>query len=619
MEKKNFKSLFLLYFIVFGIIITLLNSFISHRISIFEINKYIKRYAKAESINITKYILKHYMDNMDNIVSSLARNKILEYYINTGDPTKKAVLQNLFLTLTESNELIMQLRLIDATGHEIIRVNRDFGEKYPYLVKDSKLQDKSSRYYFKIVSKMKNQTLWHSKLDLNIENHKIEIPYRPTIRIALPLFKNRKFVGLLICNTLTNKLFKSIQTSSTFDIFIVDKDGYYIINKNSRYSWNRYTKIKRDLSEDFPQNADQILKNGIESKNLYIYPLNHIFNNEDNANLILKPKQSVLESLEAGSMISSIIIAIFGFLLSIPLAIFISRTPTKLQQMLQDKNTELRRFANIIDEYVITATMKTTGVITSVSKAFTSISHFSKEELIDKNIQALFHEDNPKNLYQDIQHELSNNRQYKKEILNIDKYGKPFWLDQNFIPIKDENGNLTSFITIGIDNNAKKELEKLALVDKLTNLYNRRKIDEYLQFEIEKAKRHNKPLSIIIIDIDYFKKVNDTFGHQIGDEVLKKVAQIMIESTRTSDLCGRFGGEEFIIICTETDEQGALALAEKIRIEIENHKFDKVEHLTASFGISTFKTDDNMETLLNRSDKALYMAKEKGRNQSILL
>ncbi len=160
-----------------------------------------------------------------------------------------------------------------------------------------------------------------------------------------------------------------------------------------------------------------------------------------------------------------------------------------------------------------------------------------------------------------------------------------------------------------------KELERLATVDKLTSIYNRYKTDLSLEEQIEIAKRYKRPLSIIFFDIDFFKNINDLYGHKIGDEVLKELAQFVSGKLRKSDIFGRWGGEEFLIILPETPKNEAIKLAEKLRKQIQMYSFDKIDKLTCSFGVTTLKDDDNSETIISRVDQKLYKAKQNGRNR----
>lgn len=166
--------------------------------------------------------------------------------------------------------------------------------------------------------------------------------------------------------------------------------------------------------------------------------------------------------------------------------------------------------------------------------------------------------------------------------------------------------------------NKNKELQKLAITDNLTNLYNRRKLDELLQNEIHRSERFNHTFGVSILDIDHFKVVNDTYGHQVGDKVLIEIANILKQHSRKTDYVGRYGGEEFLIICPESNQDGMLNLIKNIKEDIEKHQFSDVGHKTASFGITTYQTKDTLETIIKRADNALYKAKDEGRNMIIV-
>ncbi|MBK1648717.1 diguanylate cyclase [Rhabdochromatium marinum] len=160
-----------------------------------------------------------------------------------------------------------------------------------------------------------------------------------------------------------------------------------------------------------------------------------------------------------------------------------------------------------------------------------------------------------------------------------------------------------------------RELEQLSVTDRLTGLYNRLKLDEELERELLRAKRYGTPFAILLLDIDRFKRVNDTHGHQMGDRVLIELANILRRTIRDTDWAGRWGGEEFLIICPETALAGAAHLAEKQRAEVAAHRFPVSDCCGASFGVSAYREGDCIESLLARADAALYRAKEGGRNR----
>jgi diguanylate cyclase (GGDEF)-like protein len=159
-------------------------------------------------------------------------------------------------------------------------------------------------------------------------------------------------------------------------------------------------------------------------------------------------------------------------------------------------------------------------------------------------------------------------------------------------------------------------LETLALTDRLTGLANRHKLDEILEHEFARANRFENQMGVIIMDIDHFKQVNDTYGHQSGDQFLKEIAGILQEHTRRTDTIGRWGGEEFMIICPKTTAQGLFEVAEHLRLAIASYTFSEVGQRTASFGATLSKPSDNIDTIIQRADTALYRAKHLGRNRT---
>lgn len=159
-----------------------------------------------------------------------------------------------------------------------------------------------------------------------------------------------------------------------------------------------------------------------------------------------------------------------------------------------------------------------------------------------------------------------------------------------------------------------RELEKLSVTDQLTKLYNRRKIDNILATEIEQARRYKQSFSLILIDIDHFKKINDRYGHLVGDRVLQALSKLFSSSIRKTDMVGRWGGEEFLIISLEKDLEKVLIFVEKLRALVDSHHFKTVGNITCSFGVAHFTQGDTIDSLLRRADIALYEAKKSGRN-----
>ena len=159
------------------------------------------------------------------------------------------------------------------------------------------------------------------------------------------------------------------------------------------------------------------------------------------------------------------------------------------------------------------------------------------------------------------------------------------------------------------------ELQRLSNTDQLTGLYNRLKLDTCFSSELSRAGRTEIPFSVAIIDIDNFKLVNDQYGHLVGDTILIEFANLLKNRVRVTDIVGRWGGEEFLIILSATDLSGACQFAEQTRRSVENNNFTDVGRVTASFGVSAYQNGDTIKSLVHRADQALYQAKNNGRNQ----
>ncbi|MCK9472715.1 diguanylate cyclase [Sulfurimonas sp.] len=163
-----------------------------------------------------------------------------------------------------------------------------------------------------------------------------------------------------------------------------------------------------------------------------------------------------------------------------------------------------------------------------------------------------------------------------------------------------------------------KELEHMASTDALTNLFNRNKLNDVLKKSIALSRTISAPLCIIFLDIDHFKKVNDTYGHDVGDKVLINIANIITSTIRSGDIASRWGGEEFMIILQATSAVHASMLGEKLRVSVEEHVFETVGKVTVSLGITEYINGESEEAFVKRVDEALYEAKGTGRNKIIV-
>ena len=284
---------------------------------------------------------------------------------------------------------------------------------------------------------------------------------------------------------------------------------------------------------------------------------------------------------------------------------------------LSQAETHLARYIDIVDRYVISSQTDLNGIIIDASKAFCEVSGYSKKELIGQPHSIVRHPDTSNATYQELWGTITKGKPWGGELKNKAKDGSYYWLDAKIDPIKNEIGDICGYISIRQNITDKKQVEKLSITDSLTGLNNRLRLDDVLADEFKRVARYSLQLSFIICDIDFFKEVNDNYGHLIGDEVLISIAKILRLHCRDVDVVGRWGGEEFLIICRETNIDGAMIVAEKLRALIEDHVFTQVGHKTASFGVTAVMPKETVGEALQRADQALYQAKDSGRNKVV--
>lgn len=259
------------------------------------------------------------------------------------------------------------------------------------------------------------------------------------------------------------------------------------------------------------------------------------------------------------------------------------------------------------------------GKITYVNPAFSQHTGYTKEEVMGKTPRLLKSGQHDEAFYQHLWTTILDGEVFRDTLINKNKNGELYYEKKTISPLKDDKNNIVSFVSSGKDVTQEslihQEVQRIATSDNLTGIYNRHKFEILFALESERSRRFALPLSMLLIDIDHFKSVNDTYGHDVGDEVLKHLVTIVQENIRKIDIFARWGGEEFLVLSPGTDLQNMQLLAEKLRSAVESSIFPKVGKVTVSIGISTFAPEDTFTKLFKRADQGLYNAKEQGRNQ----
>lgn len=315
---------------------------------------------------------------------------------------------------------------------------------------------------------------------------------------------------------------------------------------------------------------------------------------------------------------------------------------------LQSSKTNLKdNYSNLLIEYKkavdlsnIVSKTNPKGIITYVNDKFCEISGYKKEELIGKPHNIVRHPTMSSSAFQELWDTIKNKKPWQGLITNLKKDGRSYIVHSTIVPILDIDGDIVEYIAIRNDvtefEQAKEQLstlnkamkhkvdelysmaqifEKQASIDNLTGIFNRSKFEEFFDLELEKVKMQRNNLSIILLDIDNFKEINDNFGHHTGDEVLKSISKIISQNIRATDTLCRWGGEEFIILLPGTSLMQAKVVANNLRKIIDEYDFRGIEYpITCSFGVAIFNNDDTKEVLFKRVDNVLYKAKNSGKN-----
>jgi diguanylate cyclase (GGDEF)-like protein/PAS domain S-box-containing protein len=263
------------------------------------------------------------------------------------------------------------------------------------------------------------------------------------------------------------------------------------------------------------------------------------------------------------------------------------------------------------------------GNITYVNPRFSSLTGYSFEEMIGQNPRILKSGHTPPEIYTELWQTILSGKTWKGEFLNRKKNGDLYWEQATIAPVLDPDGRILNFIALKEEitqqKQLKADLELLATTDPLTGVINRRELIRRAEIELERARRYKHPTSIIMMDVDHFKNINDTYGHTTGDKVLVMLAQLLNREVRTSDLVARYGGEEFMLLLPETTLEMASNTAERIRCTVAETPL-MADGLTISFTISLGVTSSesvgqDFESLLKEADRLMYQAKQSGRNR----
>jgi len=564
----------------------------------------------------------------DHGLHSLRNNSFFLNYLNNKSSLND--LQEVFLTFAKAHNIFMQLRYIDKNGFEKVRIDRKSLEDLPFIVKKQNLQNKASRYYFKDSVTKPLEKVWFSALDLNIENGKVQIPYVPTLRAILPIKHQGEFGGIIIINYFMDSFLDKFLNMSLYDFILYDTDGYILKHTNSLYDWSYYNKKNKvTMKELYPLEAKELLENGVfqgdtfTSNKLNIQTLN-------NLHLLLKLKKPYLNEQWIKQLKQYILVATTTFIVSLFIAFTIARRFNLLLDQLEEKSNELKSANKNLEQFVDTQdniVILTNGKeLTFANKRFYQFFDYGNLEKFKKDHDCIceFFIENERFFHlgkiseDENWVEVLQTMPHSQRIVSM--IGNDFKIHAFSVTINkfDAITLIVSFTDISQTILEHIELEKKTIHDKLTGAYNREYFEKNYERLISEYTQDDFKFALAVLDIDHFKLVNDNFGHDVGDYVLKHFVQTVQQFSRSYDVLIRWGGEEFIMLFRVKSEDDLNKVLEHLRKVIELVEFDTIGHKTCSIGGTIYRDEEDIQTTIKRADIAVYDAKSTGRNKVVI-
>ena len=600
---------------------------------------------EKERINLAQNMLIRDLEILGSDLNLLSSSDEFTTFFQHNDKEAFNRLKRRFLLFSHDRKMYDQIRYIDEKGMEIIRINRR--SDISYEVSNEKLQNKGDRYYFLETMQLPPGTLYMSPFDLNIEHGEIEKPLKPVIRIATHLVdQNGNKRGILIFNYLANTMlirFRASLPQNTTDVTysLINDDGWWLSHPDKTKEWGFQLNHRKSFFNEFPESWELIeySKHGQFKNQSGVFTYTRVnphkeLTNGMNSNNAHKISQQTdywfllsLITNKSANYFSQPLFHTFLFFIMIAAGITWRFAQTSAIKRRWEALTSVLFFAIDQSPAAVILTDRD-GNIEYVNERFCSVTGYTKDSVIGQNPRVLKSEDSVSdskslNEYEELWSTIISGKTWKGEFHNKRKDGTSYWAKAEISPVINNRGVIQHFIGIQEDITEQRklsaQLKEMACTDPLTGLYNRRHLDIEAKKEMVRCRRNNSDLAVLILDIDYFKAINDKWGHGFGDFVLMEFATFLRKSIRENDILARIGGEEFVALFPGMTSTDAQFFAERLRsgvADLSLCKDDVSINITVSIGCTQWTDKDKaIKQTIHRADEALYRAKKAGRNK----
>lgn len=585
-------------------------------------------------------------------VRLVAQQPLLKLYLDGGPAAPSDQMADYFLALAAETDRYVQLRYLDKDGHELVRV--DYNEGEGVVVPTAQLQDNHDLSYVDETLKLAAGEIYVSPMELNIERGQVERPYKPVIRFSTPVYDSAgDKKGMVLLDyagaRLQRRFREAMEGGDPHSALLLNQDGYWLSSPEPEDEWG-YALGRPDLTlaRVSPEVWRALVANdrgtARTSEGLFVYttvhPLAHAARaagKGERTRPIASSTQDYYWKLVSFVPDNVLFSASFYnqtggralFALAYVLLAVVSWTLAVVTLRRKRAEEALSKTYEEIEDLYDHApcgyhSLDGDGLIVRINQTELEWLGYRREEVMGKmhfialltlQAQEAFHESFLRFKEQGEVRDL--------EVELVRKDGSIFPVLLSATAARDARGRFVMSRSTLFDLTERKRLElalaRQARTDVLTGLNNRRYFFELAERELARSKRHVQDFALLMLDVDHFKFINDNYGHDAGDEVLRKLSKVCDETLREVDIVGRIGGEEFAALLSGATCVQALAAAERLRLAIESTVVSLQERavcFTVSIGVtSLMPNDEGVDELLKRADQALYRAKRGGRNR----
>jgi diguanylate cyclase (GGDEF)-like protein/PAS domain S-box-containing protein len=577
-----------------------------------QLNRNKLEYAKVE--------LQTSLQQMTSSLRYLSTNGMINQAINDPSLENLDALEQFWLLIARTQTYYSRLRLLDDQGMEIVRLNID--ERFIEIVSKDHLQSKAKRDYFAYAQSLGDNQVGNFGIDLELENGQVVTPVVPAYRVIYPITLNGERKGYFVANLDLQRIYRSLayKRSSNNLPNVVTSEGYYLMSSDGNKLMGHLVEqhAESNIAKQYPRlwQSLQANSNGTvqEQSQWLSYTTVELDSVEHINTLIFFSKTSFEEALSFTEEQRQDLYLQLTFICIILLLLTFTFVTWNHNHEKNSLDSKIARAAmNGMSAMVIT---DRNNHIIQVNDEFTRVSGYKLEDVKGKPPSLFASGKHQQEFYMKMWKVLEEKGLWEGEVVNKRRDGSLITEILRIQTVRDRYGIIQFYVASFVDISHRKELEnrlrELSEKDAMTSLWNRRKFDAEMQSQVQRTKRYkqNEVTALALIDIDHFKRINDTYGHDRGDEVIKAVANSLTHHLRETDIIARIGGEEFAIIMPHTALAEAEVVVNRLRTAI---NLESDLNITVSAGITELSSSS--EQTYKRADIALYESKSSGRNQ----